>query len=343
MKNLVMMVSVVVLFSAGSVFGLGTYDNNGTADGSEGNPYEIANAAQLIELSNHTEDYGLSFILTANIDMTGQSITPIGLGANLFTGHFDGGGFVVSNLTINTPGSDHVGLFGATNSSAVVDNLALTKVNISGRNYSGGLMGTNYGVVSNCYSSGSVSGTHAVGGIVGYNYGTVMYCHSNCAVTGTGNYTGGLVGITVDTVSYCYSTGNVIGDDAVGGLLGGNGNPGTTTNCYSTGTVQGNSSVGGLCGANYQSIVDCFWDMDTSGMATSAGGTGVTGLSTAEMQRASAFINDNWDFVGTWDIGENQTYPFLANKPIGDMNHDGRTDMVDFAILSDHWLEGVSQ
>ena len=78
-------------------------------------------------------------------------------------------------------------------------------------------------------------------------------------------------------------------------------------------------------------------------MATSAGGTGVTGLSTAEMQRASAFINDNWDFVGTWDIGENQTYPFLANKPIGDMNHDGRTDMVDFAILSDHWLEGVSQ
>jgi hypothetical protein len=59
-----------------------------------------------------------------------------------------------------------------------------------------------------------------------------------------------------------------------------------------------------------------FWDIDTSGQAESAGGAG---LSSAEMQTTSTFLEAGWDFVdevenGTeniWWINEGQDYPRL--------------------------------
>ena len=87
----------------------------------------------------------------------------------------------------------------------------------------------------------------------------------------------------------------------VGGLVGLN-EYGAVTNCYSTGAVRGSSDVGGLVGRNEGDwngrdgiVTHCFWDTQTSGQATSAGGTGLT---TAEMQTASTFLNAGWDFVG---------------------------------------------
>ena len=58
----------------------------------------------------------------------------------------------------------------------------------------------------------------------------------------------------------------------------------------------------------------CFWDIQTSGQATSAGGTGKT---TAEMQTAKTFLDAGWDFVGEtangtediWWINEGKDYP----------------------------------
>ena len=67
---------------------------------------------------------------------------------------------------------------------------------------------------------------------------------------------------------------------------------------------------------NWGHVTACFWDIQTSGQATSACGTGRT---TAEMQTAKTFLDAGWDFVcetanGTediWWILEGKGYPRL--------------------------------
>ena len=67
----------------------------------------------------------------------------------------------------------------------------------------------------------------------------------------------------------------------------------------------------------------------------------VMGRPTDQMRQESTFTNAGWDFIDTWNIGENQTYPYLRQHSPADLNHDGRADMLDFAILANRWLEGV--
>jgi hypothetical protein len=185
---------------------------------------------------------------------------------------------------------------------------------VSGDWYVGGLAGDNKGTITNCYSTGSVSGDWLVGGLLGRNYGTVINCYATASVSGTDLGIGGLVGENNDTITNCYSAGSVTGTTSVGGLAGENG--GTITKCYSTGSVSGTHGVGGLVGSGAEwRIADSFWDIETSGQATSSGGTGKT---TAEMQMMSTFTDAGWDFVGEtvngiediWFIPQ-QDYPHL--------------------------------
>jgi len=188
---------------------------------------------------------------------------------------------------------------------------------VSGGHDIGGLVGVNgRGIITNCYSEGSVSGAFAVGGLVGGNgRGTITNCYSASSVSGD-FAVGGLVGDNHEgTISNCYSTGGVSGNNSVGGLVGSN--SGTIINCYSTGNVSGTGwLVGGLVGYNWQVHVNnSFWDIETSGQTTSAGGTG---LATEQMQTMSTFTDAGWDFVGEtvngiediWFIPQ-QDYPHL--------------------------------
>ena len=203
---------------------------------------------------------------------------------------------------------------------------------VSGISDVGGLVGSNGdwfgqgGVIMNCYSSGVVGGVSCVGGLVGTNTGGSMtQCYSTAAVSADGNAVGGLVGSNCwdyggGTVTQCYSTGPVTGGSFVGGLAGEIWSGGSVTQCYSTGSVSGTENVGGLVGSLFWpacQVGDCFWDTQTSGQATSAGGTGKT---TAEMQTAKTFLDAGWDFVGEtangtddiWKIVEGLTYPLLS-------------------------------
>jgi hypothetical protein len=200
-------------------------------------------------------------------------------------------------------------------------------VAVSGVSCVAGLVAYNYGAVTDCYSNGDVSGSGAgaVGGLVGRNTGgAVTQCCSSGTVSGTGgDDVGGLVGDNGGTVTDCYSTGAVSGNSFVGGLVGQN--SADVTHCYSTGAVSSTGwGVGGLVGSNPTDesgetlgrATVCFWDTQTSGQATSAGGTGKT---TAEMQTAKTFLDAGWDFVaetanGTadlWWILEGKDYPRL--------------------------------
>jgi hypothetical protein len=209
----------------------------------------------------------------------------------------------------------------------------------------GSLVGSNYGTVSNSHSTGSVTGNYYIGGLVGGNDGTVSNSHSTGNVTGN-YYVGGLVGSNSGTVSNSYSTGSVTGSSIVSGLVGINGWDGTVSNSYSTGSVAGNYYVGSLVGVNFGTVSNSysrgnvtgheyvgglvgvnwggtasnsFWDTETSGQATSTGGTGKT---TAEMQDITTFLGAAWDICAvapgatnpayTWNIVHEQTYPFLS-------------------------------
>jgi hypothetical protein len=273
-----------------------------------------------------------------------------------FGGVFDGNGHTISHLTVTGKGSLGLfGCLGRWNApTCEVKNLGAVDVNVtSSADYVGGLVGYNQGTVTKCYSTGSVSGVHNVGGLVGFSEldSSVAQCYSSSAVIGEGNV-GGLVGWNCGSVSQSYSTGAVTGMYSVGGLAGHNGagalliefmegrvthcystrtvsgkcrvgglvgyaEVSTMTQCYSTGPVSGTEDVGGLVGLLFsQAVSGCFWDVQTSGQATSVGGTGLT---TAEMQTAQTFLDAGWDFVGEtangtediWWIDDGKDYPRL--------------------------------
>jgi hypothetical protein len=140
----------------------------------------------------------------------------------------------------------------------------------------------------------------------------------NINITGAGSV-GGLVGQSRGNVSNCYSTGSVTGKEwYVGGLIGRN-YYGTVSDSYSTGSATGNHRVGGLVGWNHDSVSNSFWDIETSGLDDSDGGTGKT---TAEMQDIATFSDAGWNIVAValnetnpayiWNIVNNMTYPFLS-------------------------------
>ena len=70
----------------------------------------------------------------------GAGFTPVG-GISLFTGTFDGQGQTTSNLRINQPSGQYVGLFGRNGATAIVRNLGLLNVSITGCTATGGVVG----------------------------------------------------------------------------------------------------------------------------------------------------------------------------------------------------------
>ena len=270
------------------------------------------------DLDSTTPGYEELASQTAN---QGKGWQPIGTWSlSAFTGSFDGQGHEIRDLFINRPNESPVGLFGFTGEEGVIKDINMVNVTVTGYYYVGGLVGYNNGIVTNSYSTGNVSGTVGmVGGLVGKNTDTVSNSYSTAGVSGVAN-AGGLVGDNWDgTVSNSYSTGNVIGSSCVGGLVAYS-NKGTVINSYSTGSVTGNEEVGGLVGRNYDGTAgDSFWDIETSGQATSDGGTGKT---TAEMRDFATFSGAGWNIYTvapgstnstcTWNIVNGVTYPFLS-------------------------------
>jgi len=290
--------------------------------GTTQSPYTIETADQFLLLSRASSLWEKQLVLGADIDLDPNlpnipvfTQSPI----QVFTGVFDGNYHTISHLTIK--GVSYVGLFGRLKYRSEVRNLAVEDVNVSGYSYVGGLVGiSDGGRVNNCYSSGTVTpsgqGTAGfyVGGLVGYNCGPVTGCYTAGTVSGTQWSIGGLIGYGHGRVQQCYSTAAVNGGWRVGGLVGEH--AGQMVQCYSTGRVQGIG--GGLVGYNYfwSEVINSFWDIQTSGRTTSAGGIGKT---TVEMQMQSTFTNAGWDFIdetanGTediWWILEGKDYPRL--------------------------------
>ena len=135
----------------------------------------------------------------------------------------------------------------------------------------GSFAGRINGIIESCTSAATVKGRHYVGGILASRDNAMSQCVvKNCTFSGSveasGNYAGGIVGGGYDnqtapngaspTIIACSVTGSVKGDEAVGGIFGGDGYVAQTwdnvigsisANRFS-GTVSGNKYVGAIIG-----------------------------------------------------------------------------------------------
>ncbi len=249
-------------------------------------------------------------------------------------------------------GFNHVGgLVGSSSGGTISNSYATGSVRGSGK-VVGGLVGHNTGTISNSYATGSVSGSGvAVGGLVGLNdLGTISNSFATGSVLGSVGAVGGLVGAgSGGTISNSYATGSVLSSvGAVGGLVGSNTGGtisnssttvsvlssvgavpslvgGTVSNSYATGRVSGSGdAVGGLVGSNSGgAISNSYWDIGSTGQSTAGqGGSGATGLTTANMKVQANFTGFNIANTGgsgaVWRIYEGQTTPLLTSflKPL---------------------------
>jgi hypothetical protein len=216
---------------------------------------------------------------------------------------FDGNGHTISNFELTLPGLPYYGFFGVYDcEEGHLKSVTLENVSILGESFVGGLCGkSNGGFIRGCRVTGVVDGEQNVGGLIGYsNRSSFNNCYSRASVGNTlSQFTGGLFGTFEGSrLDHSYCTGLVQGSDSVGGLIG----------------LQ-------LAYEDYQGEVNnSFWDMETSGMNISDGGTGLT---TLEMKTKSTFTDAGWGFVvgnyeAYWDMDgtTNDGYPFLVHEPV---------------------------
>ena len=260
-----------------------------TGTGISTDPYMIYNLADL-ELVG-TGSYALSayYELANDIDASatsgstynsGQGFIPIGGGggptANRFNGDFNGNGYTVSGLYINTPSIGYVGLIGLISNPGKVHDLTVD-CNITAGSTIGAIAGYSLvtdnrtDVISNCTVHGTITGTDTVGAIIGGKDpgNDIVNCNSDAIVTGT-IHVGGIIGAVTDgrcNITNCNFTGSVISTASspqyIGGLIGYINTWDTVNNsivsgCNVTGTITANngSYIGGIVGATNSGLVE---------------------------------------------------------------------------------------
>lgn len=229
-------------------------------DGSEGSPYLIKTTDDLDALAisvnngnSYSEEY---FKLENDLSYTNKSYTPIGTEDSPFEGNFDGNGKTISNITINEPNKDYIGVFGYVSGySSYVENLKLSDCTFFGRDFVGGIAGYSEESISCCFNNNvSVSGTNTVGGIAGYFSDYMSECRHSGSVSGTTCEIGGIAGNNQGNISGCYCNATITGvedADMIGGIAGSL-CEGNIWDCIYEGTITGNtgSSIGGILGEN---------------------------------------------------------------------------------------------
>ena len=273
----------------------------------------ISNAEELNSLqrvaknqNNGRDVLSYNYVLKNDIDASGlvnaegnSTYNTIGGGTKAFTGTFDGDGHTIVGLQAKG------GLFGKLGSGAVVKDINIVSSVFTGNNigdsvgavaaennggsisgisgygntvkgsdgYIGGLVGKNYGGISNSDDQSTViAGANTVaGGIAGINgtdaskplNGTLENVQSNSAVTtdnlGAGQYAsnlGGIVGknelllntYNINNVSAHGITGKTGNTKTSGGIVGTN--EGRISNAYNESIIHGSENIGGVAGNN---------------------------------------------------------------------------------------------
>ena len=219
--------------------------------------YFISTVEQLralaTEVNGGTTFSGMQIKLSNDIDLKSEEWMPIGRSDKAFQGTFDGCGYTISNLYINTPAHD-IGLFGYTSNGKVMNfTLHNAYVNGKGKQEVGAIAGSPF---TSSYSNITLTGNVKVEGYsyVGGMFGKHAYkSMDNLTVrvedgsyvkaeSGTyRTYVGGVIGFMGEgniTISNVESNINVTGSTCdVGGITGIAHYGNTFENCVCTGDV----------------------------------------------------------------------------------------------------------
>lgn len=295
-------------------------DGKGTAS----DPYQIASADDLATLADHvlsgTNTKNLYCKQTCDIDLSVFSNwTAIGTGGIPFAGHYDGGGYTVRGLHIESSESFQ-GLFGFVTGTVenltVYGDLAVHYEEVYSHSFVGGIAGAmnNGAVIRNCNSYVTVTGDAYVGGVVGAmvytdsylsdaialiegcNFYGTLTANDSAAINEDAMYFGGISGRTYGAMRGCTNYGDVLvsGEKTkyVGGITGYFYSPYkdealpkdklpflTVENCINYGAVCGGVNVAGIAGQSSLPMQNCVNHGNISGNQHVGGIVGINGTS----------------------------------------------------------------
>lgn len=305
--------------SSGSEF-TGSFDGKGYTIN---NLYINRPTERGVGLFGYTDGAGeIKNVGIVNCDITGEKYVGALVGGSetndtSFTNCYSTGSITAGSSTTTTASVG--GLFGYVG-APVEDCYSTCSVNVAGGSGKvlniGGLIGTLLsGGVTRSYATGDVIVTgdgdiESIGGLIGLDLsssGSISKCYSTSDISVTAGdevyAIGGFIGDnSVRPYSDCYARGSVTvvasspeaSSGFIGGFIGLNYPSVNIDNCYSTGLLtitDGVPFVGGFCGGNYGTITNCFWNISTSGMIISDGGTG---KATAQMKTRQTFVDAGW-------------------------------------------------
>ncbi len=224
--------------------------------------------------------------LTSDLDFSGQNNYMI----PIFKGSLNGNGHTISNLTIDNPVDEYIGLF-RNLLNAEITNLNLESIRIFDGAHVGSLAGcAENSTIINCDVTADIDDTvFSVGGFIGSisdseitnsTFTGSIYAQSgvtggivgsalensaiiNCEATLEflrGRCLGGITGYNANShILNCNVTGNVYGyDGPTGGLVGKNVEDGIIESCYANIVINDDSPIcGGLVGENFGTISNC--------------------------------------------------------------------------------------
>jgi len=199
----------------------------------------------IIQLNNNIDLGGLYNEETDS--WSGDTWEPIGNEQYPFAGIFEGNGYKITGLYINTD-KDYQGLIGY--SYGTIQNLTVEGYIYTTGRKAAGICGASYprdtekvATIRNCINEVDICSTNQwVGGI--------------CAIIGAGED-------ETSIIENSCNNGDIQGSNLVGGICGHNstGTYGNSIirNCYNTGIISGGYEVGGICGLNQSDT----WDRET--------------------------------------------------------------------------------
>ena len=274
-----------------------------------------------------------------------------------FEGSFDGGGHLIAGLSIDRSTSG-VGLFRATGSGSVLENVALVGVDLRGTT-SGALVGYTLGTVRQSFATGRLDGrteTSKVGGLIGLSEGAseanftavtvagdggligtssgaVLRSFALGSVTDSGGVPGGLIGLVGGRASHNFATGNVTGTNPVGLVGIANVSGSSISDSYALDTIAPKELTGAGPAARSYRLVAAEGDADAANGAVTEAGLRKLACADAIFEDGNGngcdAFNEN---IFPWDFGTNADLPVI-NGLVGGLDAQGQRRAVEFSLV----------
>lgn len=262
-----------------------TSENNGFQGVFNGNGKTIRNARisaeNISELGFTRKMYGGSRIV--NLNFEGLEVRGVDLVGGV-TGNVMNGGAVISNINLrdldiegrgssNSTGHNIGAVVGMLQTGSSLVKVKADDVDLRGTNFVGGLVGRNYGAVTDSSFRGWIDHYHSdlyfyLGGLVGYNEtgASISRSFSEGEINSYASYTAGIAGKNMGSITHSYSTmaiqSNYYNTAYLSGIAY---NSGSVSNVYFAGTLLatgGSTTVDGVGGTS--TSTNCYSTFATS-------------------------------------------------------------------------------